>query len=126
MSEGPSDPDLLDLGDIPTGTFRTTTPDPVHLEQLSEVVRGLGRWARRQAKWQSLVRGLLATSLLSIGGGIWWGASTLTELQAESRANREDIAEIRAAIERIDERQWAEGERWHRVDTTTRASGPEE
>lgn len=51
MSEGPSDPDLLDLDDLPdTGTFVDGSHDPGGMYRLLGGVKALGRWATRTAK----------------------------------------------------------------------------
>jgi len=93
----PIDPDTaLDYSDLPA---TCASPDPA--------VRALLRWARRQHASRRELRawalGALLT-LLGAAGSVVWGASALN---TEVASVREDVADVRAAIERIEERQWS-------------------
>lgn len=133
MSEGPSDPDLLDLDDLPdTGSIG----EPHAVARLFDAVRSLGRWAKRTSSERKSERAQVRGVIVAVLGGsgavvvalataIWYGATLAAESRTEARALREDVAELRAAIERVEERQWTGGDRWRRVDVSTGASSEE-
>lgn len=132
MSEGPSDPDLLNLDDLPdTGTVETPT-----MARMLDAVRALARWQRRQhgerkadrAQVATVTRSVLAgsgTVVVALATALWYAATLVAEVRAETRALREDVTEVRDAIERVEERQWTGGDRWRRVDVSTGASSEE-
>lgn len=129
MSEGPSDPDLLDLDDLPDTAGVAGTDSTAVITRLARAVAGLGRWARRQASAARLVRQLVlavvggsGVVVVAIGGAIATYSSGRAEERAEREALRSDVAELRAAIDRVEERQWGGGDRWRRTDTDTHAS----
>lgn len=130
MSEGPSDPDLLDLDDLPD-TASIGAADPL-TARIAKAVGGLGRWARRQASAARLVRQLVLAVIggsgvvvVAIAGAIATYSAGRAEERAEREALRADVSELRAAIERVEERQWTDGDRWRRTDTATHASTEE-
>jgi hypothetical protein len=133
-NEGPSDPDLLDLDDLPD---TASIGQPAAAGRLRDAIAGLLRWARRTASERrserAQVRGVIIAVLSGSGAvvvalatAIWYGATLAAESRTEARALREDVSELRAAIERVEERQWSGGDRWRRTDTTTHASAPDE
>lgn len=97
---------------------------------LSKLVRATGslaRWARavhlERTAQQTLLRGIVLAVLsgsgavvVAIGGAIWTMASDRAATAAEMAAMREDIADLREAHDRSEERFWNESHRWHRAD----------
>ena len=132
-----ADPDLLDLDDLPD-TSRIGVADPLFARAL-KALHGLSRWAKRvtnerndeaearqkeSAETKAAIRGV-GRSVIGGSGAVivglvsagWYAATLVAEVRAESRALRDDVAELRTAIERVEERQWT-----GRRDATTHAS----
>lgn len=133
MSEGPSDPDLLDLEGLPDTASVAGVRDGGMTARIVEAVKSLARWATRQhlaqkrateeaeetertrkAEMRELrlwLLGILGTVLVSVAGAIWQARGFYDEV----RAIREDLAEHESE-HASDER------RWHRVDVSTHAT----
>lgn len=131
MSEGPSDPDLLDLDDLPD-TARVGVSDPLFARAL-KALHGLSRWAKRQhaerkseaeeatkaadtrrAEMRELrlwFAGLALSALTSAAGLLWQVRGVVDEVH-QLRDDMAEHTEEHARTERA----------WHRVDTSTHAT----
>ena len=102
MSEGPSDPDLLDLDDVPnTGSIRMASDLGPQIAILIEAVRGLLRWAKRQATAKRELRAWALGAIFTVIGAavtIIWQAAVLTAA-VESMERR---------LVQIESRQWGD------------------
>lgn len=100
--EPPSDPDFdLDYSDLPPTSSVAFDLQPIH-----RAVRGLIRWAKRQSASRRELRAWALGALLTVIGAaasfIWQASAVNSAVDAL----RDDIADLRQYVQRVDERQW--------------------
>ena len=103
MSEEHSDPDLLDLSDVPN----TATGMGVgEIAGLVKGVRGLGRWAKRQHAERKELRSLALWVIGAVVSGAFGMVCTIVGASVYLGARMERIEALAGRVERLEERQW--------------------
>jgi hypothetical protein len=103
MSEGPSDPDLLDLDDLPdTGTAMS----PPDMHGLVKGVRGLGRWAVRQHAERKWLRSTAFSILAAVVAGALGMIGTVVGAALYIGSRLERVESLGHRVEVLEERAW--------------------
>jgi hypothetical protein len=103
MTEDHSDPDLLDLSDIPeTGTGMA----PADMAGLVKGVRGLGRWAKRAHSDRKELRQMARWVVASVVSGAFGMVCTIVGASLYLGARMERIEALADRVERLEARQW--------------------
>lgn len=116
-----SDPDLLDLDDLPD-TARVGN-DPllaaVAYSRLREVIAGLGRWAKRQQKERAELKSLARSLVLAVAAG---AIGVMTSMLGAALYVGGRMERFEALGERVQRLEARADRGWHRVDSTTHAT----
>lgn len=129
MSEGPSDPDLLDLDDLPDTETVGTGP----LSGMRTAIRGLGRWAVKTAKARGeerkeltaereYIRGLATKVIVAVVTGALGMMGTVIGGAFYVGVRLERFETMGRRLDRLEERAWTGTTTRTHVDTTTHAS----
>lgn len=103
MSEGPSDPDLLDLDDIPTtGSIRMAADVQPQVAVLTEAIRGLIRWAKRVQKERHELKGLLWRGIIAIVLGALGMMTTVAGFGVYLGIRLERMGELERKVARLE------------------------
>ena len=101
-----SDPDLLDLDDVPdTATLGGLAADPA-IVGLTKGLRGLGRWAKRAHADRKELRAMTRWVVAAIVSGAFGMVCTIVASAMYLGARMERIEALAGRVERLEERQW--------------------
>ncbi len=103
MSEGPSDPDLLDLSDLPnTGSIAAATDLGPQVRIIGRGVEGLLRWAKRVQKERHELKGLLWRGIIAIVLGALGMMTTVAGFGVYLGIRLERMGELERKVARLE------------------------
>ena len=103
MSDEHSDPDLLDLSDVPD----TATGMGVgEIAGLVKGVRGLGRWAKRQHEDRKALRSMAQWVIAAVLSGAVGMVATIVGASMYLGARMERIEALAERVATLEARQW--------------------
>lgn len=107
MSEEHSDPDLLDLDDVPdTATLGALASDPA-IVGLTKGVRGLARWAKRAHADRREMRAMARWVVAAVLSGAFGMVLTIVSAAMYLGARMERIEALGERVAMLEERAWA-------------------
>lgn len=106
-TDGHSDPDLLDLDDVPdTATLIAAAADP-STHDLAKGLRALGRWAKKQHAYHKDLRALAVWVVGSVLVGAFGMVTTVIGAAVYVGARMERVEALGARVALLEERTWA-------------------
>ncbi len=116
MSDAHSDPDLLDLDDLPdTATLGHLASDPM-IAGMAKGIRGLGRWAKRQHSYHKDLRALAVWVVGSVLVGAFGMVTTVVGSAVYIGARMERVEALGARVAILEERAWGSSGHTKRSD----------
>jgi hypothetical protein len=106
-----SDPDLLDLDDLPdTATLSAHAADPA-IAGISKGVRALGRWAKRQHAYHKDLRALAVWVVGSVLVGAFGMVTTVVGAAVYVGARMERVEALGARVANLEARTYGHAKR---------------